>query len=120
METTSRITEEDRGDYVIGTVEPIENWASEEIDQLRDDVETMESKLEQARTDADRWEHKYRTLHHDFNEKVKAANQQAQEGNLKLRDKMIIMVDLMGEYETMLDMYVNHTGVRLKTNNLLI
>jgi cell division septum initiation protein DivIVA len=94
------------------------DWAIEEIDQLRDDVATLETQVDQAEAEADKWHHQYLIAQQSRDSIVADEKAKANEMNSKLKDKMVIMIDLMDEYENMLDTYVARTGVKLMTNNL--
>lgn len=94
------------------------SWRVVEIDQLRDDAEEATIRAEEAEESADAWHRKYEIIEDDMRKLKVTARHQADAKNLKLRDKLCIMIDLMEEYENMLDMYVHRTGVRLTTNNL--
>ena len=93
-------------------------WASGELEQLRDDIESAEvdklAAIEEAEdylTLAEQWEAKYKHVVH-------TAKQEAEAMNSKLSEKICVLIDLSKEYETMLDMYVHRTGVKLTNNNL--
>ena len=93
-------------------------WASGELEQLRDDIESAEvdklAAIEEAEdylTLAEQWEAKYKHVLH-------TAKQEAEAMNFKLSEKICVLIDLSKEYETMLDMYVHRTGVKLTNNNL--
>ena len=93
-------------------------WFINEVRQLRDDIESAEvdklAAIEEAEdylTLAEQWEAKYKHVVH-------TAKQEAMATNSKLSEKICVLIDLSKEYETMLDMYVHRTGVKLTNNNL--
>jgi hypothetical protein len=104
---------------VTGTmVEDTDPWQAEEIDQLRADLEEAEVRADLADETAEKWYGKWEMDKLTLKQAVQEAQRQASELNLHLRDKMMIYLDLVNEYEKALDTYVVHTGVKLTTNNL--
>lgn len=93
-------------------------WAIEERDNLRQDVEELEIEVDGLTTkvlhlklelaDTQRMHAK---LKNEFEERIADAN-----GELK--DKAMIYLNLINEYEKILSMYAGHNGVELTTNEL--
>jgi hypothetical protein len=96
----------------------VDAWSTSELSQLRDDLEDSEVRRDAAETSADQWYRKHEAMEQSLSDKLREAQVQGQEDNLKLRDKIVVFMDLFQEYENIIDMYVHHTGVKLTTNNL--
>jgi hypothetical protein len=79
-----------------------DSWQAQEIDQLQDDLESAEMnealavrKMEMAKDRSQKNSRKFAKLKRDFND-------QLLKGHMDLRDKSMIYLDLINEYESLL------------------
>jgi hypothetical protein len=94
------------------------SWAAVEIDELRAEVEELECSRDAAEESADNWYNKFEDIQHRMQGAVANERIKGEEMNLALRDKSMIYLSLINEYEELLDFYVARTGVKVMTDNL--
>jgi len=72
---------------------------AEQIDQLRDDLEDAETERDLKEAEADKWYEAYERKSSQCNKIKFEAMQKAEDMNTDLRDKALIYLSLINEYE---------------------
>ena len=95
-----------------------DHWEEQEVDNLRQDLveaEACQHRAEMiaasAEVEKEKWARKFTEVNEHINEKV-------DERNGLLREKSMIYLDLIYEYEMVLDQYASNSQVKLTTTKI--
>jgi hypothetical protein len=95
-----------------------DHWVEQEVDNLKQDLEEAEVlrvRAEMQCVTAQREVEKWSAKFHDIKQNI---DNRVDEMNGKVRQKAMIYLDLIAEYETVLAVYEGHSQVRLITSKI--
>lgn len=97
-------------------------WNAQEIDQLRDDLEDAEIRAKEALAESDdyldiaeQWQRKCSRINNSIDQQVKLRSDKINE---ELKNKSMIYLSLINEYESILHQYESHSPVKLTTSSI--
>ena len=93
-------------------------WIVAEIDDLQDTVEDLEVKIEEVRDQRDTYHDLMDGWQSRFNKLNRTLHDKIQDANLKLRDKSVIYLDLIEEYDREISkstkfMHIKYSNVKI-------
>jgi hypothetical protein len=94
------------------------DWVVNEIEQLKQDAEEAHVAECTQEAKANKWYESYERKNEQFNKLAKDFEDRIADENTELRDKCMIYLSLISEYETVLNQYCSSSMVRLTTTKI--